>query len=73
MFLRDPSANKILKEGVSILNRRIVPKKPKKEPIRCMRCQRFGHERRDCSADTTTCGRCANPHKITFVRLDPSS
>ena len=64
MFLWDPSsANKILKEGASILNRCIVPKKPKKEPIRCMRCQRFGHEHHNCTADTTTCGRCANPHE----------
>ena len=40
MFLQDPSSvNKILKEDASILNRRIVPKKPKKEPIRCMHCQ----------------------------------
>ena len=46
MSLCDPiSANKILKEGVSILNRQVVTKKPKKEPIRCLCCQCFGHER----------------------------
>ena len=74
MSIRDPAtANKILKEGVSILNRRIVPNKPKKEPIRCLRCQRFGHERRDCKSDTPNCGRCANPHETNTCPTDPPS
>ena len=37
------SANKTLSKGASILNKHITPKKPKKEPIRCLHCQRFGH------------------------------
>ena len=39
------AANTILKGGASIFNKRTIPKKPKREPIRCLRCQCFGHER----------------------------
>jgi hypothetical protein len=56
------SANSILKEGASIMNKRVTPKKPKKEPIRCLQCQRFGHERRECHYETPTCPRCAEDH-----------
>ena len=57
------SANKVLSEGASIFNKRTIPKKPKKEPIRCLHCQRFGHERRDCKSDLPNCGRCAGAHE----------
>jgi len=57
------SANKILSEGASIFGKRTVPKKPKREPIRCLKCQRFGHERRDCRADRPSCGKCAKAHE----------
>jgi len=57
------SANKILSEGASVLGKRTVPKKPKKEPIRCLKCQRFGHERRDCKASDPKCARCAEAHE----------
>ena len=57
------SANKILSEGASILGKRTVPKKPKKEPIRCLKCQNFGHERRDCRASNPSCARCAKAHE----------
>ena len=74
LSIRDPvTANKILKEGASILNRRIVPNKPKKEPIRCLCCQRFGHERRDCRTDTPTCSRCSNPHDTNTCSSEPPS
>ena len=59
------SANKILSEGASILGKYTTPKKPKKEPIRCLKCQRFGHERRDCKADDIRCARCAESHETS--------
>ena len=57
------SANKILSEGAYVLGKRTSPKKPKKEPIRCLKCQRFGHERRDCRSETPRCGKCAGMHE----------
>ena len=57
------SANKVLCKGTSIFNRRVVLRKPKREPIRCLHCQRFGHERRHCKASQPSCGRCADVHE----------
>lgn len=56
------SANSILREGAQIFNKRVEPKRPRKEPIRCLKCQRFGHERRDCRDDSPTCAKCAGSH-----------
>jgi hypothetical protein len=71
IFLRDAaSANKILKAGAHIYNKRITPKKPKREPIRCLRCQRFGHERRDCNAILARCGKCAGNHETEACTID---
>lgn len=64
------SANVILKEGASILSKRVIPKKPKKEPIRCLRCQRFGHERRACQATAPRCGKCADQHETDSCPAD---
>ena len=72
MSVRDPATtNKILKEGASILNRRIVPNKPKKEPIQCLHCQCFGHEHRNCKSDAPNCGRCANNHETNTCSTNP--
>ena len=64
------SANIILKHGAYILNKRTVPKKPKKEPIRCLRCQCFGHKCCDCKNATPKCGRCADPHETATCPTD---
>ena len=53
------SANRVLSSASYVLNRKIVPKKPWKEPIRCLKCQQFGHERRHCTATTARCAKCA--------------
>ena len=57
------SANTVLNSGAFILGKKIVPKKPKKEPIRCLKCQKFGHERRDCKSENPRCGKCSNHHE----------
>ena len=57
------SANHILSKGAYILNKKTIPKKPRKEPIRCLKCQQFGHERRHCTAATARCAKCACAHE----------
>jgi len=57
------SANAILKQGAYVFNKRVVPKRPHKEPIRCLRCHKFGHERRDCKHNNVYCGKCSKPHE----------
>ena len=41
---------------------RLKPHKDKKEPIRCLKCQHWGHIARDCKKTTDTCGTCAKDH-----------
>ena len=64
LYLKDAkTANEILLSGAHIHGKKTSPKKPKKEPIRCLRCQRFGHERRDCKSETPKCALCSNHHE----------
>ena len=45
VFHRDAeSANAILKHGAHVFSRRVKPRRPHKEPIRCLRCHKFGHD-----------------------------
>jgi len=57
------SANTILKEGAYVFTKRVVPKRPHKEPIRCLHCHRFGHECCDCKHENAYCGRCSKLHE----------
>ena len=64
LYHRDAkSVNKILNEDAYLYGRRIVPKKSKKEPIRCLFCQKYGHERCNCKSEHPRCGRCAKSHE----------
>lgn len=57
------SANTILKQGAYVFNKRVEPKRPHREPIRCLRCHKFGHERRDCKSPNAYCGKCSLTHE----------
>jgi len=63
------SANTILKHGAYVFNKRVEPKRPRKEPIRCLRCQRFGHERRECKSNNAYCGKCSGTHETNTCRI----
>lgn len=65
------SANHILSKGATVLGSKTVPKKPKKEPIRCLKCQCFGHERRKCSVDNPKCAKCTGPHETDACIVPP--
>ena len=55
-------ANNILRDGLCIDNQRITVRKDKKEPLRCAKCQHYGHIARNCKATQDTCGTCGNQH-----------
>ena len=57
------SANTTLSKGAYILGKKVIPKKPRREPIRCLKCQLFGHERRHCTSNEVRCARCAMTHE----------
>ena len=57
------AANTLIKNGMYINLERLRPTKDKKEPLRCLKCQRWGHMARDCGASRDTCGTCAKNHR----------
>lgn len=57
------TANSLLRDGLCIDNERITIRKDKKEPIRCAKCQRYGHIARSCSDTIDTCGTCGGQHR----------
>ena len=63
-YYRDAkSANATLSRGAFVLGKKVIPKKPRKEPMRCLKCQLFGHERRHCTATVARCAKCARSHE----------
>ena len=46
-----------------MLNKKTIPKKPRKEPIQCLKCQQFSHEQRHCTAVMAHCAKCTCAHK----------
>ena len=57
------SANTTLSKDTYILGKKVIPKKPRREPIRCLKCQLFGHERRHCTSEEARCAKCAMNHE----------
>ena len=49
------SANSVLSKGAYVPGKKVVPKKPRREPIRCLKCQLFGHERQHCTSREVRC------------------
>ncbi|KAF9245442.1 hypothetical protein BU15DRAFT_11724, partial [Melanogaster broomeanus] len=62
----DPmTANTLLRDGIYINREKLYPRKNKREPIRCVRCQLWGHIARDCKAEHDTCGTCGEHHRTS--------
>ncbi|KAG2743040.1 hypothetical protein P692DRAFT_201724237, partial [Suillus brevipes Sb2] len=59
------TANDIIKRGLCIQNERFTICKDKKEPMRCAKCQNFGHIARNCKAASDTCGTCGAQHRTS--------
>ena len=60
----DPkAANKALVEGLTICQRKLDTVKSKREPVRCMKCQIWGHLAGSCLAALDTCGSCGEHHR----------
>ena len=56
-------ANQIIKQGIYVNRECLRAHKDKKEPLRCLKCQEWGHIARTCKAQTDTCGSCADNHR----------
>ena len=56
-------ANQIIRDGICINHEKLRTHKDKKEPLRCLKCQRWGHFSKECRHQTDVCGSCAGPHR----------
>ncbi|PPR03263.1 hypothetical protein CVT24_012827 [Panaeolus cyanescens] len=62
-------ANRLIATGVKIAGKRVKVVKVLKDPIRCLKCQRYGHFAKECTQDEDTCGHCAQKgHRTKFCQ-----
>ena len=55
------TANQLLTKRVLVANSRVVITKDMQEPIRCNRCQEYGHIHKNCT-NKERCTTCVHPH-----------
>jgi len=59
----DPStANMAIQSGITVDQLKLWPKKNRREPLRCAKCQCYGHIAKECIAHGDTCANCGNNH-----------
>ena len=64
--LTDPApANMAIRDGITIDKLKIWPKKNRREPLRCAKCQFYGHIARECISNGDTCANCGNNHRTS--------
>ena len=61
-FSSPQAVNEVLANGIFVCQKKVYAEKCKKEPLRCLKCHRWGHMVCDCSAPTDTCGTCVQCH-----------
>lgn len=62
-FSNVDDANRAISTGLYICQKRLRVAKPKKEPLRCMKCHNWNHVAWECIAPTDICGTCGgNDH-----------
>jgi hypothetical protein len=61
-FRKPETANEAINRGMKICNKHISARKLQKDPVRCLRCQKYNHIRAECDEKTETCANCAESH-----------
>jgi hypothetical protein len=57
------AANSLLRDGLTTGKTKLHLWKEKRDPIRCVKCQGYGHSARTCTATHNTCASCRQDHK----------
>lgn len=64
--LNNPNtANEGIRDGITLNHTRLQMAKNRQEPIRCAKCQRYGHIARECLSHKDTCANCAGEHRTS--------
>ncbi|KAF8546187.1 hypothetical protein OG21DRAFT_1384216, partial [Imleria badia] len=63
-FSNPTAANSLLRDRLYICKEKLHPHKEKKDPLRCVHCQGWGHLARDCKAVHDTCAHCRHVHQM---------
>ncbi|QRV92026.1 hypothetical protein RhiJN_20044 [Ceratobasidium sp. AG-Ba] len=56
-------ADSLIAARATLFGERVTFRRPVEEPIRCMKCQKYGHKAGVCKARQDTCSRCAGDHR----------
>jgi hypothetical protein len=59
-FKSAEAANDVMVRGIRIHGAHLNVEKCRREPIRCLKCHRWGHIAKDCRSETDTCGTCGD-------------
>jgi hypothetical protein len=70
-FKNPQTANSAIANGLVICQKRVNVAKDKKEPTRCMKCQKWGHMAIACLSAEDICGQCGGAHRSTQCQGEP--
>ncbi|KAJ7123396.1 hypothetical protein C8R44DRAFT_543311, partial [Mycena epipterygia] len=62
-FANATAANHFLRYGLWVEGKKVWGRKHLSEPVRCMKCQGFGHVAAACKASADACARCGDAHR----------
>lgn len=66
IILNDPKvANESIRDGITLNQNILQVKKNKREPIRCAKCQHYGHIAKECISHQDACANCAGDHRTS--------
>ncbi|KAG2038460.1 hypothetical protein BDR03DRAFT_813215, partial [Suillus americanus] len=64
-FKNPINANEGICNGITLNKNRLQAKKNKREPIRCAKCQHYGHIARECTSHRDICANCSEDHRTS--------
>ncbi|QRV82366.1 hypothetical protein RhiJN_21102 [Ceratobasidium sp. AG-Ba] len=60
---QDDADDLIARPGAELDNSKFIFRRLEEDPIRCLRCQKFGHKSTDCRSPQDICRQCGGKHR----------